>query len=83
MAIGLILELQDAGYNVPEDIAIMGFDDIPEASIIRPHLTTMAQMPLDLGRELANALFDRIEGRETGPKRILEVPCRLIPRQSA
>ncbi|MBI5960820.1 MAG: LacI family DNA-binding transcriptional regulator [Chloroflexi bacterium] len=83
MAIGLILELQDAGYSVPDDIAIMGFDDIPEASIIRPHLTTMAQTPVDIGRKLAEALFDRIEGRETGSKRILECPCRLVPRQSA
>jgi LacI family transcriptional regulator len=83
MAIGLILELQDAGYSVPDDIAVMGFDDIPEASIIRPHLTTMAQTPAEIGRELATALFDRIEGRETGPKRILECPCILMPRQSA
>lgn len=83
MAIGMILELQDAGYNIPEDIAIMGFDDIPEASIIRPHLTTMAQTPVSIGRELAMALFDRIEGHVTGPKRILECSCTLVVRQSA
>lgn len=83
MAIGLILELQDAGYSVPDDIAVMGFDDIPEASIIRPHLTTMAQTPVDIGQKLATALFDRIEGRVTGSQRILECPCHLVPRQSA
>jgi len=83
MAIGLILELQDAGYIIPDDVAVMGFDDIPEASIIRPPLTTIVQTPVDIGRELATALFDRIEGRETGPKRILECSCRLMPRQSA
>lgn len=83
MAIGLILELQDAGYTVPDDIAIMGFDDIPEASIIRPHLTTIAQSPTEIGRKLALALFDRIEGRVSGARRMLECPCTLIPRQSA
>lgn len=83
MAIGIILELQDAGYNVPDDIAVMGFDDIPEASIIRPNLTTMAQTPVDMGRKLVEALFDRIEGRVEGPKRILECACTLMPRQSA
>jgi hypothetical protein len=62
MAIGLILELQDAGYNIPDDVAVMGFDDIPEASIIRPHLTTVAQTPVEIGRKLVTALFDRIEG---------------------
>ncbi len=83
MAIGLILELQDAGYNVPGDIAIMGFDDIPEASIIRPPLTTIAQAPVEIGKKLVNALFDRIEGRVSGGRRALECPCLLIPRQSA
>jgi LacI family transcriptional regulator len=83
MAIGLILELQDAGYNIPEDIAVMGFDDIPEASIIRPHLTTIAQTPVDIGEKLATALFDRIEGRANGSKRMLECPCTLVVRQSA
>ncbi len=83
MAIGLMLELLDAGYSIPNDIAVMGFDDIPEASIIRPELTTMAQTPVDIGHKLATALFDRIEGRVTSPKRILECPCILMPRQSA
>jgi DNA-binding LacI/PurR family transcriptional regulator len=83
MAIGFILELQDAGYNIPDDIAVMGFDDIPEASIIRPHLTTIAQTPVDIGQKLVNTLFDRIEGNRNGPKRILEAPCILTPRQSA
>jgi len=83
MAIGLILELQDAGYVIPDNIAIMGFDNIPEASIIRPHLTTVAQTPVEIGRKLATALFDRIEGRVSGSRRMLECPCTLIPRQSA
>lgn len=83
MAIGLILELQDAGYNVPGDIAVMGFDDISEASIIRPPLTTVAQTPVAIGEKLVTALFDRIEGRVSAGRRALECPCVLIPRQSA
>jgi LacI family transcriptional regulator len=83
MAIGLILELQDAGYTVPDDIAVMGFDDILEASIIRPHLTTIAQTPVDIGQKLVTALFDRIEGRVNGARRMLECPYTLVPRQSA
>jgi DNA-binding LacI/PurR family transcriptional regulator len=83
MAIGIILELQDAGYNVPDDIAIMGFDDIPEASIIRPHLTTIAQPPVEIGQKMATALFDRIEGRVNGSRRMIECSCTLMPRQSA
>ncbi len=83
MAIGMILELRAAGCRVPEDIAIMGFDNIPEATIISPTLTTIAQDPVDIGRKLASALFDRIEGRVTGPRRVLESDWALIPRESA
>lgn len=83
MAMGLILELQAAGYKVPDDIAVMGFDDIPEATIISPNLTTTAQTPVEIGEKLAVAMFDRIEGRESGAKRILECSCHLVPRQSA
>ena len=50
MAIGLILELQAAGYRVPEDVAVLGYDNIPEATIVRPALTTIAQDPRDMDR---------------------------------
>lgn len=83
MAIGMILELQDAGFRIPDDIAIMGFDDVPEASIVRPHLTTMAQPPVEIGQKMAAALFDRILGRVNVPRIAIECSCTLIPRQSA
>jgi len=82
MAIGAILKLQDAGYNVPDDIAVVGFDDILEATIIRPHLTTVAQDPYDIGRKLALLLFERIEDPYL-PTRRLESSLKLIQRGSA
>ena len=82
MAIGFILELHEAGYTIPDDIAVMGYDNIPEATIIRPTLTTIAQDPVDIGEKLARALLDRIEGR-TEKRRVIESHYRLIPRQSA
>lgn len=83
MAIGAILALQDAGLTVPNDVAVMGFDNIPEALIIRPHLTTLAQDPGDMGRKLAESLFQRIEGQSPGMGRQIESPLTLIPRESA
>jgi DNA-binding LacI/PurR family transcriptional regulator len=82
MAIGVILALQEAGYSVPEDVAVIGFDDIPEATIVRPTLTTIAQDPRDIGHKLAKALFERIENPNIGTRRIFQSSCRLIPRQS-
>lgn len=82
MAIGAILTLQEAGYRVPEDIAVLGFDDIPEASIVRPQLTTIAQDPADMGRKLASCLFERLENPSL-PTRRLESKLTLIKRDSA
>lgn len=82
IAIGAINEALDMGLRIPEDIAIVGFDDIPPAQFIRPSLTTLAQFPAEIGRQLANALFERIEGRYSGPKRTFKVPLRLVERQS-
>lgn len=82
MAIGAILRLQEAGYRVPEDVAVVGFDDITEASIVRPTLTTIAQSPYDIGRKLAVCLFERIENPDL-PARRLESPITLIKRGSA
>ncbi|MCA9884778.1 MAG: LacI family DNA-binding transcriptional regulator, partial [Anaerolineae bacterium] len=71
MAIGAILALQEAGYSVPDDVAVLGFDDIAEASIVRPMLTTIAQDPADIGFKLATCLFERMEDPQM-PHRIIE-----------
>lgn len=82
MAIGVILALQDAGYAVPDDVAVIGFDDIPEATIVRPTLTTIAQDPRDIGQKLARALFERIEDPSISERRVFESPYKLVIRQS-
>jgi LacI family transcriptional regulator len=82
MAIGVILTLQDAGYNVPRDVAVIGFDDIPEATIVRPSLTTIAQDPRDIGEKLAKALFERIENPNIAERRVLESFSELKRRDS-
>lgn len=83
MALGCITSAQQMGFRVPQDVAVMGFDNIPEATRIRPALTTLAQYPAEMGERMAEALFERIEERYTGPARSFEVPCRLIVRDSA
>jgi LacI family transcriptional regulator/LacI family repressor for deo operon, udp, cdd, tsx, nupC, and nupG len=46
-------------------------------------LTTIAQHPAEMGRVMAEALFERIQGDYSGPGRRFEVPCRLVVRESA
>ena len=83
MAIGAILAFRDAGLRVPEDIAIVGFDNIPEATIVRPTLTTIAQNPREMGEKLACALFERIENPDITERRVFGTPYELIKRESA
>jgi DNA-binding LacI/PurR family transcriptional regulator len=82
MAIGAINTALDMGFRIPTDVAIVGFDNIPEARLIRPNLTTVAQFPVEMGHQLATALFQRIEGDYEGQKRAFDIPLQLIERQS-
>lgn len=83
IAIGALAAAEDMNYRVPEDIAIIGFDDIPAAAWVRPQLSTVAQYPDQMGTLLASALFERISGEYNGPSRRFEVPCRFLERGSA
>lgn len=83
MAIGALEAARAANLRVPEEVAVVGFDDIPAAAWVRPRLTTIAQYPADMGRILTEALFERINGVVEGPGRRFSVPCKLIVRESA
>lgn len=83
IAIGALEAAEDMDLDVPGDVAIVGFDDIPEAQWVRPRLTTVAQDPAEMGRRLANALFDRIDDGADIERRVFQVTCRLIERESA
>ncbi len=79
MAIGAMHAIFDGGLSVPADIAVVGFDDIETASLVRPALTTVAQAPVDLCTSAVDALMTIIGGGESQP-RIL--PTRLVVRAS-
>ncbi len=61
-AIGAIWALREAGLRVPEDVSVMGFDDIPAAAFNNPGLTTVRQPLERMGQIAAKTLIDRIEG---------------------
>lgn len=82
MAIGAIGAAQDSGYRVPQDVGVMGFDNIPEATLIYPHLTTIAQHPEAIGKWLIESLLERIEGNVPEMGRRVEFPLEIIERSS-
>lgn len=79
-ALGAMRELHDAGRRVPDDVAVVGFDDIAAARLSEPPLTTISQDPRQAGEALVETLVARIEGREADSKLL---PVRLIVRASS
>ena len=64
MALGLLRSLHEAGRNIPGDVSIVGFDDIPEAAYFTPPLTTIRQDFPEAGRRCLEMLVALIESRE-------------------
>lgn len=82
VAIGIIKEAKRSGVSVPQELAIVGYDDIPAAVVIEPALTTVRQPKLEMGDYAINMIVDKIEGRESGIKQ-KELPTKIIIRESA
>ena len=80
-AVEAISILKDLGYNIPEDISVVGFDDSIYASLVQPKLTTVRQDIEDKGRTAVNILLDIIDGKEIEEKNIRK-KVELIKRES-
>lgn len=80
MAVGALRAVHEAGLRVPEDIAIVGFDDIEVAALIPPGLTTVAQDKTGIGTAAAEAIMSMLSGVTTPPTFL---PTSLIVRGSS
>lgn len=81
LAIGALVAARRLGLRCPEDVSIVGFDDIRYAAMMEPPLTTLRQPMVDLGREAARVLLDILDGTMRS-KVSIELPYELIVRGS-
>jgi DNA-binding LacI/PurR family transcriptional regulator len=82
MALGVMRALAERGLRVPDDVSIVGFDDVPEAGFYLPPLTTVRQDFGEVGRQALRTLVDRMSGAiPSGPR--VRVAPELIIRASA
>jgi DNA-binding LacI/PurR family transcriptional regulator len=81
MALGLLRAFREKGKAVPEDISLVGFDDVPEASSFTPPLTTVRQNFADVGKQCVDNVLQQIRTNTTEPGATI-VPARLVIRQS-
>jgi len=80
-AIGAIRALRDANLRVPEDVSVIGFDDIQVAAYHNPRLTTIRQPLHDMGETAARILLQRVQGFKDYPEEFA-VPPELITRET-
>jgi LacI family transcriptional regulator len=80
-ALGVIYALRQHGVDVPGDVAVTGFDDIPMARHLRPQLTTVRQPIQEIGATAFEVLHSMISAAEPAQRDIV-LPTQLIPRES-
>ena len=75
MAVGAMLALQEAGLNVPEDVAVVGFDDVPIAALMRPGLTTLGIQIAETGRSALERLVRLINA---AGEAVADTACEVV-----
>ena len=81
MAMGAIRAAREAGIRVPEDLSIMGFDNLEIAEITFPPLTTIHQPKYELGKAAMELLLEMVSNPDRGPER-RTIGVRVVERQS-
>ena len=79
MALGLLAALHEEGLEIPDDVSVVGFDDLPEAPYFTPPLTTVRQDFAELGRRGVQLVLARLAGEDIHPE---PVPAPLLVRAS-
>ncbi|NMO94034.1 LacI family transcriptional regulator [Actinomycetospora sp. TBRC 11914] len=80
MAIGAMEYCREVGLRVPEDVSVVGFDDLPFSALLTPRLTTVRQPAHEMGFRAASALFELLENDESGA--VGELPATVQIRDS-
>lgn len=81
LAIGALRAIRDAQRHVPQDISLVGYDDIAMARYLEPRLSSASKNGEKMGREAVRLLLARMQDREQ-PRQEIRIPARLIVRES-
>jgi LacI family transcriptional regulator len=82
MTLGTLRFLSERGLRCPEDLAIIGFGNMPWAEVLTPRLTCVTQPTHTIGREASRLLIDQIENRAISPAPVVTLPCGFRHRGS-
>lgn len=82
LAFGVIRCLEEHGYKVPEDVSVIGFDDVYFAKLFSPSLTTIRQYKQKIGEAAAKTLLNMIDNSDTHTHHVEYIPVELVIRDS-
>jgi LacI family transcriptional regulator len=83
MALGAMDAARDLDVDVPEDLALVGFDDIEAAAMVSPALTTVSNPAYEIGLLAGRLLLERMTGEYRDVPRTVTLPCRVVARDTA
>ena len=83
IAIGIIKALHDLKLDVPKDVSVVGFDDLPESMFMKPFLTVARQRAYEMGRLATELLLKRISGELPEEHREIILPVEVVVRESS
>jgi len=83
IAIGAYRAVRKAGLRIPEDIALVAFDDLPPALVLEPFLTVAAQPAYEMGRKATELLLARLAGQLPPERQEIVLPTELVVRRSS
>lgn len=81
MAAGVVRAVHERGLKVPDDLALVGFDDLDQTTMIFPELTTVRQPCVDMGARAAEILINQLENENEEPEHVI-LPTTLVIRSS-
>ena len=82
MALGRLAAVQDEGLRVPQDVSLVGYDNLELLNYVRPRLTTVDHDGRESGRRLARRLLERIKAPELAPEKLVSEPKLLVRETS-
>ncbi len=81
--LGALMSLKKRGIKCPEEISLIGFDDLDWTAVMTPALSVIDQNPYEMGYQAGRLLFERLQGKlEITRPRLVEIPTKMIMRES-
>src|SRR5665811_884588 len=82
-AVAAIVELEKAGVNIPDDIAVVGFNNEPISQVIKPNLTTVDYPAREIGEIAATSLINKLKNSQSANFSTIVLKHKLVIRQSS